>query len=248
MNQWIQIEIPYWYIQEEIVKGSGAYAKTYFSIILPQGEEQYKGYHCLINIDFFIVRPVMYSKNDSPIAIAKLPIDMLVIAEKKEKEKGKRYKRYKFTVDQFNKLYEAEIVEINKKYDREKNKFYSQTGEIVFVQYPEYARECFIGMNYEWGIIRGKWFYKGGDRLEDKKRVSAGNFKINETLCTIQMKLLHNEEYWKCIRDIVKLANTKRTLAEDINNKDIYQDMSNYIDKCIEKGIQILRSYENCEE
>lgn len=193
MTSWLSFEIPDRLIGDERVSGN-EYIKTYRTEILLPPDGEYAGY-CFLH-------PTKLVSFRSPLASITYNETFSFELIKKEREPGKRYKRYSLTVAELLAIYEPEVLRLKAQIANKEKKRLAQIGDIT-------ALECRAHHQYYAKIVfqHGKRMYSGKGaefRCRDeirKSKVIATNVsrELFESVCP-ELDILCEE--YRLIQDV----------------------------------------------
>lgn len=192
--KWVSFDIPETLLGETHISKS-AYVTTYRTEVLLPEDSQYPGY-CFLHPS-----KLVRERSGGFAAIMYNP-DFTFTLIKKDREPGKKYKRYKLTVPEILSVYASETQKIREKQEKKEKKRLAQLGAVVAVDTPDAVTFLFhVGKQYFYGH-GGPW---GTDRhiekLGAKRRVVAENVR-REAFEEASERLYKLREEYQLVREI----------------------------------------------
>ena len=137
MAEWLHIEIPAKLVGESIESGN-EYIKTYRTEILLPKNSEYSGY-CFQHPS----KLVSCGRYTAKLTYNNTFVFNLV---KKDREPGKRYKRYTLTAEELIAIYAPEVARLNEKAAKKEEKRLAQIGTVEVL-------ECRGSQEYYWAVV-----------------------------------------------------------------------------------------------
>lgn len=125
MTSWLNFEIPGELVGDERVTGND-YRKTYRTEILLPSKSEYEGY-CFLH-------PSKLISFHWPLASITYNESFTFELFKKDREPGKRYKRYTLTVPELLAIYEPETAKVKAQLASKERKRLSQVGDVMALE------------------------------------------------------------------------------------------------------------------
>lgn len=237
MSEWKSFEIPAKLVGEKRISQS-AYVTTYQTEILLPKKSEYSGYH-------FWYPSKLVSGNFSMANIIYNDTFTFTLV-KKDREPGKRYKRYKLTAKELAAVYEPEVTKEKAKQKKKEQTRRAQIGTVEVV-------ECCIGKNKYWVefIFRfGKITYYGNGMKAEQ--ISADIRKQKVIAESIQRGIFEDAyNDLKSLRDEFKMIPKVRFTVEHTENSSNHIRNS-FIELCnrweeefYKKAVAILDEHHN---
>lgn len=204
--EWVSFDIPETLLGETHIFKS-AYVTTYRTEVLLPKDSQYPGY-C------FLHPSKLVKGRSGGFAAIMYNSDFTFTLIKKDREPGKKYKRYKLTVPEILAVYAAETQKVKEKQEKKEQKRLAQIGAVVAVDMPDATTFLFhVGKQYYSGS-GGAW---GTDRHIEKlggtRRVIAENVRrgVFEAASEELKRLRENYRMIREVRDTVLRNNSFAT-------------------------------------
>ena len=239
MSEWKSFEIPAKLVGEERISQS-AYVTTYQTEILLPKKSEYSGYHFwhpskLVSGNFSMAK-IIY--NDT----------FTFTLVKKDREPGKRYKRYKLTAKELAAVYELEVTKEKAKQKKKEQTRRAQIGTVEVV-------ESYIGNSgylVEFIFRFGKKAYYGNGMKAE--RISADIRKQKVIVENIQRGIFEDAyNDLKILRDEFKMIPKVRFTVEHTENspdhiRNSFVDLCNqWEEEFYEKAVAILNEHRNSD-
>jgi len=136
MSGWINFEIPTKLVGETTESGN-EYVKTYRTeILLPKGS-RYEGYS-------FQHPTKLVSDRGNGLTEVTYNDSFMFLLVKKDREPGKKYKRYKLTPSEILAEYETEVDKVKVRLKKKEQKRLAETGRIEVLERGDYYRRVWI--------------------------------------------------------------------------------------------------------
>ncbi len=210
MVQWLKLEIPEELLGEERVTGND-YIKTYKTEILLPQDSEYPGY-CFLH-------PSKLIHYNSPIASIAYNESFTFTLIKKEREPGKKYKRYVLTAPELPAIYEPVVAKTKAKLETKEQKRLAQIGDIM-------ALECRAHDRYyvKFAFQYSKTMYTGRgtkfpypDEIYERRVVANGISRKQFEAVTPELEALCEE--YRIIQDVRRSLN--RSVSSHSSDKAV---------------------------
>lgn len=172
-----------------------AYVTTYRTEVLLPKDSQYSGY-C------FLHPSKLVKERSGGFAAIMYNADFTFTLIKKDREPGKKYRRYRLTVPEILSVYAAETQKVREKQEKKEQRRLAQVGSVVAVDMPDTVTFLFhVGKQYYYGS-GGTWGTDkhieklGGKRKVITEGVSRGIFE------EASEKLKNLREDYRMVREI----------------------------------------------
>lgn len=187
--EWVSFDIPETLLGETHISES-AYVTTYRTEVLLPKDSQYPGY-CFLHPSKLIkaraggFAAIMYNS------------DFTFTLIKKDREPGKKYKRYRLTVPEILAVYAAETQKVKGKQEKKEKRRLAQIGTVVVVDMPDAVTFLFqIGKQYYYSH-GGPWGTdKHIEKLGGKRKVIAENIPRGAFEAAYESLKGLREDYW----------------------------------------------------
>ncbi|MBQ8245830.1 MAG: hypothetical protein IJZ42_01740 [Lachnospiraceae bacterium] len=220
--EWLQFEIPEKFIGNTQVIGN-EYMKTYRTEILLPNNGEYAGY-CFLFPEKLISLCGKFAKltyNES----------FTFTLTKRDREPGKRYKRYTLTISELLAIYEPEVLKLRAQLAAKEKRRLAQVGDVIALECRSYNR-YYVKFIFQFGK---KMFTGKGTKFPymdeiHQSRIVATNISREQFESTAQKLDALCEEY-QVIQDVRRSINYSYSIDSSDKAVAIYNSFYNLSDQ-----------------